>query len=159
VCDRIVAAVLGEGTVVGNDCVVGTGVKLPPNDVLPDSVVVHAPRNSRRTLSDTKEVGEKPLYPTTTILAHHIKLTAVTCVCVCVSSWCVVCACRRTWVCTRDTNNCSLQRCPSSILFSSPTSQVHRPPQRGRPAPRPQADHWTVHPTPPQQQRRRRRRQ
>ncbi|ELR14034.1 dynactin subunit 6, putative, partial [Acanthamoeba castellanii str. Neff] len=70
--------VLGEGTVVGNDCVVGTGVKLPPNDVLPDSVVVHAPRNSRRTLSDTKEVGEKPLYPTTTILAHNIKLTAVT---------------------------------------------------------------------------------
>ena len=59
-CDRIVAAVLGEGTVVGNDCVVGTGVNLPPNDVLPDSVVVHAPRNSRRTLSDTKEVGEKP---------------------------------------------------------------------------------------------------
>lgn len=79
----IVAAVLGEGTVVGNDCVVGTGVKLPPNDVLPDSVVVHAPRNSRRTLSDTKEVKEKPPLPTaTTILARNVKLTAVTCVCV-----------------------------------------------------------------------------
>jgi len=50
-----IRAVLSEGTVVGNDCVVGVNVRIPPNEVLPDSVVVFGPLNTHRTLTDTKE--------------------------------------------------------------------------------------------------------
>jgi len=57
----LVAAVLSEGTVVGNDCVVGVNVRIPPNEVLPDSVVVFGPLNTHRTLTDTKEVIESTM--------------------------------------------------------------------------------------------------